>query len=213
MIAALAAVALGARIDAHHLAAIRHEAGVVSWSRKQPAVLAKVDRVDGFKVRPGHHVLLHTTRGDIVLVMFDHDSPRTAGNFEKLVRKGFYNRTPFHRVIAGFMAQGGDPTGTGEGGPGYTISFERNRLKHLPGAIAMARTSDPNSAGSQFFIDFASNSQLDETFGPGGPNGYVVFGQVVKGMTVVNHLTRTMTQYGPIPGAKPDRILAARMLD
>ncbi|MBU6427899.1 MAG: peptidylprolyl isomerase [Cyanobacteria bacterium REEB65] len=176
--------------------------------------LAQVAKVDGFRPAVGHHVLLHTTKGDIVIALFDRDSPKTAANFEKLVRKGFYDNTKFHRVIDGFMAQGGDPKGTGEGGPGYTIAFERNRLKHLPGAIAMARTQDPNSAGSQFFIDFARNSFLDERFGPQGPDGYVVFGQVVRGMDVVNRLTRTMDHAdAPIARAVPDKVVQARLLD
>lgn len=202
MLAALAALALAAPFHGHRA------------PTKEQLVMAQVDKNDGFTVRPGHHILLHTTKGDIIVAMFDHDSPKTAANFEKLVHKGFYRNTPFHRVIAGFMAQGGDPTGTGNGGPGYTIPYEKNRLKHMRGAIAMARTSDPNSAGSQFFIDFQRNAFLDEHQGPSGPDGYVVFGQVVKGMSVVDRLNKTMDQNdSPIPGVKPDKVLWAKQIN
>ncbi|MDG4657070.1 peptidylprolyl isomerase [Ectobacillus antri] len=113
-------------------------------------------------------------------------APNTVLNFISLVQKGFYDGTTFHRVIPGFMIQGGDPTGTGTGGPGHTIKGEftangfKNNLKHQTGVLSMARANDPNSAGSQFFIMVADASQLD--------GEYAAFGKVIEGMDVVNEI-------------------------
>ncbi|UOY92980.1 peptidylprolyl isomerase [Ectobacillus sp. JY-23] len=113
-------------------------------------------------------------------------APNTVLNFISLVQKGFYDGTTFHRVIPGFMIQGGDPTGTGTGGPGHTIKGEftangfKNNLKHQTGVLSMARANDPNSAGSQFFIMVADASQLD--------GEYAAFGKVIAGMDVVNEI-------------------------
>ena len=99
-------------------------------------------------------VVLHTNMGDIVLNMYD-DMPITTGNFIELAKKGFYDGVIFHRVIDGFMIQGGDPTGTGTGGPGYTIEDEKVKgHSNKPGTIAMANTGRPRSGGSQFFINY-----------------------------------------------------------
>ena len=124
------------------------------------------------------NVILSTTMGDIEIELFDKDMPITAGNFKKLVEKGFYNNTIFHRVIADFMIQGGDPTGTGMGGPGYTIKdeFTKNN-RNDRGTIAMANAG-PNTGGSQFFINTVNNNYLDKM--------HPVFGKVVKGMDVVD---------------------------
>ncbi len=106
-------------------------------------------------------VVLHTTMGDITIRLYD-DMPVTAGNFEKLVRSGFYDGTVFHRVIDGFMIQGGDPTGTGSGGPGYTIPDEFVKgHSNVRGTVAMANTGRPNTGGSQFFINLVDNTYLD----------------------------------------------------
>jgi peptidylprolyl isomerase/peptidyl-prolyl cis-trans isomerase B (cyclophilin B) len=118
--------------------------------------------------------------GEITIEFFPEDAPKTVENFVALAKKGFYDGLTFHRVIPGFMAQGGDPTGTGSGGPGYTIKDEFNKRKHVRGTVAMARTSAPNSAGSQFYICFAPQPHLD--------GSYTVFGQVVSGMDVVDHI-------------------------
>ncbi|MBM3269692.1 MAG: peptidylprolyl isomerase [Candidatus Sericytochromatia bacterium] len=168
----------------------------------------------GRKVVPGRRVTVETTRGTFVVALFDKDSPKTTENFAKLVKKKFYDGTPFHRVIEGFVAQGGDPEGTGQGGPGYNISFEKNPLKHVRGALGMARSMSLDSAGSQFFIDFRPLPNLDQQYDSGGTptGGYVVFGQVVKGMDVVDKLTRTMDRgNSPVPDVKPDKILRARL--
>ncbi len=125
-------------------------------------------------------VMLETTRGNITIELYD-DMPITAGNFKKLVEKGFYNNTIFHRVIPGFMIQGGDPTGTGMGGPGYTIKDEfTSNNRNDRGTIAMANAG-PNTGGSQFFINVASNNFLDTK--------HPAFGRVIDGMKVVDDIS------------------------
>lgn len=125
--------------------------------------------------------------GEIVIEFFPADAPKTVENFAKLARSGFYDGVTFHRVEPGFVAQAGDPqTKTlpagdrrlGTGGPGYTIKAEFNKKPHVRGAVAMARTQDPDSAGSQFYICFKPAPFLD--------GQYTVFGQVTKGMEVVD---------------------------
>lgn len=128
------------------------------------------------------HVVLETTEGDITLELYD-DMPITAGNFEKLVREGFYDGVIFHRVIPGFMIQGGDPEGTGRGGPGYTIKDEFTHAggnKNNRGTISMANAG-PNTGGSQFFINTVNNNFLDSK--------HPVFGTVIKGMDVVDRIS------------------------
>lgn len=128
------------------------------------------------------NVILETTLGDIEIELFDNDMPVTVSNFKKLVEKGFYNNTIFHRVIPDFMIQGGDPTGTGMGGPGYTIKdeFTKNN-KNNRGTIAMANAG-PNTGGSQFFINVVNNNYLDKM--------HPVFGKVVKGMDVADKISK-----------------------
>jgi len=124
--------------------------------------------------------------GEIKIELYPDVAPNTVNNFLHLARSGFYDGTIFHRVIPGFMIQGGDPEGTGRGGPGYTIAGEftangfRNDLKHERGVISMARTPDPNSAGSQFFIMVAAAPHLD--------GQYAAFGRVISGMDVVDRI-------------------------
>jgi peptidylprolyl isomerase len=138
----------------------------------------------------GKNVRLETTMGNITIAL-DPDMPITAGNFETLVQKGYYNGVIFHRVINGFMIQGGDPTGTGRGGPGYTIQDEfTSHNKNGRGAVAMANTGQPNSGGSQFFINLVDNSALQgNTF----DNNYPVFGNVIDGMDVVDAIGKVQT--------------------
>ena len=102
--------------------------------------------------------------GTIVLELFPDDAPKTVENFVKLSNDGYYDGLTFHRVIPDFMIQGGCPQGTGTGGPGYTIPAEFNRTSHEPGVLSMARTSDPNSAGSQFFICLEKVPHLDRQY-------------------------------------------------
>ena len=122
----------------------------------------------------------------IVIELDPTAAPETVKNFEKLVSEGFYDGLIFHRVISGFMIQGGCPDGTGMGGPGYSIHGEfaqngfNNPLKHTRGVISMARAMDPNSAGSQFFIMHKDAPHLD--------GGYAAFGKVVEGMDVVDEI-------------------------
>jgi peptidyl-prolyl cis-trans isomerase B (cyclophilin B) len=113
--------------------------------------------------------VIKTSKGEMTLEFWSDVAPNTVENFKKLAREGFYNGTIFHRIIKGFMIQGGCPEGTGTGGPGYKIPAEFNRTPHVPGVLSMARTSDPNSAGSQFFICLERVPHLD--------NQYTAFGR------------------------------------
>ena len=129
--------------------------------------------------------------GAITVELYPDIAPNTAANFIELANSGFYDGVIFHRVIAGFMIQGGDPTGTGMGGPGYHIKGEfaangfENNLKHTRGVISMARSSDPDSAGSQFFIMHADAPYLD--------GQYAAFGRVTDGMDVVDAIAAQQT--------------------
>ncbi|MFH1064395.1 MAG: peptidylprolyl isomerase [Candidatus Woesearchaeota archaeon] len=135
-------------------------------------------------------VRLNTNMGDIVIELYD-DMPITAGNFEKLVSEGFYDGVIFHRIIAGFMIQGGDPTGTGTGGPGYKIKDEfTDHNRNEPGTLSMANAG-PNTGGSQFFINLVDNSFLD--------GKHPVFGKVVEGMDVVTKMGKVKTGSGDRP--------------
>lgn len=133
-------------------------------------------------------VVLHTNIGDITIKMHE-DMPITTGNFIKLSKDGFYNSVIFHRVIDGFMIQGGDPEGTGMGGPGYTIEDEFGKgHSNIRGTISMANTGSPSTGGSQFFINLTDNKYLDkEDFST--PCAHPVFGQVIKGMDIVDKIS------------------------
>ena len=156
-------------------------------------------------------VVLHTTMGDITIRLYD-DMPVTAGNFEKLVRSGFYDGTIFHRVIDGFMIQGGDPTGTGMGGPGYTIPDEFVKgHSNLRGTISMENTGRPNSGGSQFFINLVDNTYLDWD-DPRTPSAHPVFGEVVEGLDIVDKIGKVRTDSSDRPKV-PVRIEKAEVLE
>lgn len=143
-------------------------------------------------------VVMHTTMGDIKIQMHD-DMPITTGNFIKLAKEGFYNDVIFHRVIDGFMIQGGDPTGTGMGGPGYTIDDEFGKgHSNKRGTISMANTGRPHSGGSQFFINTVDNTYLDKE-DPRTPYAHPVFGTVVEGMDVVDKIGRVETDRNDKP--------------
>ncbi|MCD8086008.1 MAG: peptidylprolyl isomerase [Clostridiales bacterium] len=135
--------------------------------------------------------------GVIKAELYPEVAPNTVNNFISLVNKGFYNGIIFHRVIAGFMLQGGDPKGTGVGGPGYCIKGEftsngfRNDLKHSRGVLSMARTAVPDSAGSQFFIMHADAPHLD--------GEYAAFGKVIEGMDVVDRIAAVRTDWSDRP--------------
>jgi len=135
-------------------------------------------------------VRLETNMGNITIAL-DSDMPVTAGNFETLVQKGYYNGVIFHRIIAGFMLQGGDPTGTGRGGPGYAIKDEfTTNNRNDRGTISMAN-SGPNTGGSQFFINLVGNNFLDSK--------HPVFGKVVEGMDVVDKIAKVKTDSSDRP--------------
>ena len=135
-------------------------------------------------------VLLKTTEGDIVIELRE-DMPITSGNFAELVKKGFYNGVIFHRVIDGFMIQGGDPTGTGRGGPGYQIKDKfMPDNKNNKGTIAMANAG-PNTGGSQFFINLVNNNYLDKA--------HPAFGKVIEGFEVVEKIGKVKTNYSDRP--------------
>jgi peptidylprolyl isomerase len=140
--------------------------------------------VEGTSNTGGVKVRLMTSMGDITLQLYEN-MPITAGNFQKLVENGFYDGVIFYRIIDGFMIQGGDPTGTGRGGPGYAIKDELSRKnKNDRGTISMANAG-PNTGGSQFFINLVNNNFLDSK--------HPVFGKVVEGMDIVDAMGKVKT--------------------
>ena len=140
-----------------------------------------------------------TERGEFTCELFAADAPMTVENFVNLARARFYDGTTFHRVIRGFMAQGGDPTGTGTGGPGYSFRDELSvkRRHDGPGVLSMANAG-PNTNGSQFFITFAATPHLD--------GRHTVFGRVTSGMEVVNRIRERDPQRDPQPGDRIETI-------
>ena len=143
-------------------------------------------------------VTFEMENGDVFKAeLYPQVAPNTVNNFISLVKKGFYDGLIFHRVIAGFMIQGGDPKGTGTGGPGYSIRGEfnsnrfKNDLKHTKGVLSMARTMAPNSAGSQFFIMHDDAPHLD--------GEYAAFGKVIEGLDAVDRIAAVRTNYNDRP--------------
>ncbi len=140
--------------------------------------------------------VLKTSDGEMVAEFSPEVAPKTVENFKKLARQGFYDGTAFHRIIKGFMIQGGDPNTKdlanearyGSGGPGYSIPAEFNEKKHVRGVLSMARSSDPNSAGSQFFICLGTASSLDRQ--------YTVFGHLIKGLDILDKIGNTPVTRG-----------------
>lgn len=169
-----------------------------AWAKEQEirAAEAKADDLP--------RVLLQTNRGDIVVELFENEAPNTVANFVSLVEQGFYNGLTFHRVLPGFMAQGGDPQGDGTGGPGYHIACECYRddhRRHFRGSLSMAHAGR-DTGGSQFFITFGATPQL---------NGlHTVFGRVVDGIDVLARIQRRDPQQPGQPS--PDKILEAKVL-
>ena len=143
-------------------------------------------------------VTIEMENGDVMKAeLYPEVAPNTVNNFISLVSKGIYDGVIFHRVISGFMIQGGDPKGTGVGGPGYSIKGEftgngfKNDLKHDRGVLSMARTMAPNSAGSQFFIMHQNSPHLD--------GQYAAFGKIIEGLDVVDKIASTRTDYNDKP--------------
>ena len=143
-------------------------------------------------------VTIEMENGDVMKAeLYPEIAPNTVNNFISLIKKGYYDGVIFHRVIPGFMIQGGDPDGTGMGGPGYSIKGEfsqngfKNDLKHTPGVLSMARTMIPDSAGSQFFIMHETSPHLD--------GSYAAFGKLIEGLEVVDKIARVKTDYSDRP--------------
>jgi peptidylprolyl isomerase len=173
--------------------------GVIAFS--VTGNMAKNHNHDNHNVK----VRLETKKGDIVIELYSKEMPITTGNFKKLVESGFYDGTIFHRVIDGFMIQGGDPTGTGTGGPGYEIKDEFTKTsldENDRGTISMANAG-PNTGGSQFFINLVDNNHLDRK--------HPVFGEVIKGMDVVDAIARVATDEDDKP-IEDVRIIRAEVI-
>ena len=157
------------------------------------------DEKKGNKIMAQNPIVTFTMEnGDIIKAeLYPEIAPISVNNFISLIKKNFYDGLIFHRVIKGFMIQGGDPEGTGLGGPGYSIKGEfaqngvANDLKHTEGVLSMARSMMPNSAGSQFFIMHKTSPHLD--------GSYAAFGKVIEGMDVVNRIAETKTDYSDRP--------------
>ena len=167
------------------------------WAEEQKLREAEAEADDLPRVE------LNTTAGRIVLELFEDQAPQTVGNFVSLVEKEYYDGTVFHRVLPNFMAQGGDPEGTGMGGPGYTIYDEVDRpdtRMHFRGSLSMAKTQAPDSGGSQFFLTFVPTAHLNKK--------HTVFGRVIEGMDVLPEITRNPDQ----PGKEPTVIESAKVL-
>lgn len=179
--------------------AIERERPKVAEEMKKRQAEAKADDLPRVK--------LATSAGDVVVELFENEAPNTVANFIALVDRKFYDGTPFHRVIGGFMAQGGDPTGTGRGGPGHAIECEcgaPGARKHFLGSLSMAHAGR-NTGGSQFFLTFRPTEHLD--------GKHTVFGRVISGFDVLPKLLRTQDEQGrPVPGLKPDTIVKAEVI-
>jgi len=174
---------------------------------KQPAA-AKGKAVTP-AAEPDEVAVMDTNYGTFVLEFFPKDAPNHVRNFKKLARSGFYDGTRFHRVIKGFMIQGGDPLtkdndprNDGTGDPGYTINAEFNSRPHLKGTLSMARAASPNSAGSQFFVCLDAKPFLD--------GQYTVFGRVIKGMGVVEKIGNVPVK-GPEPSIPVDPVVLKKV--
>jgi cyclophilin family peptidyl-prolyl cis-trans isomerase len=169
-----------------------------AWKKEQEirAAEAKADDLP--------RVLLKTNKGEIEIELFENEAPNSTANFIALVEKGFYNGVVFHRVLPQFMAQGGDPTGTGSGGPGYVIPcecYQPNHRLHFRGTLSMAHAGR-DTGGSQFFLTFLPTRHLD--------GKHTAFGRVVKGMDVLPKLQRRNPEQPEQP--EPDKIVEAKVL-
>jgi len=169
------------------------EGGQVLQWKEPPQMMIDTDKQ--------YRAIMETEHGTMVLDLFAKDVPKTVNNFVFLATHGYYDNTTFHRVLANFMAQGGDPTGTGSGGPGYTFANEITSHKHVAGALSMAHSVLPNSNGSQFFICFTDQPTLD--------GQYSVFGQLAEGMDVLKSIRLRDPSTNPsYPG---DKLISVRI--
>lgn len=152
---------------------------------------------------PENTLLMQLKDGTVTIRLRPDLAPNHVARIKELVRQGFYDGTPFHRVIDGFMAQGGDPTGTGTGGSGQKLDAEFSRAMHVRGTVSMARASNPNSADSQFFICFAPASFLD--------GQYTIWGEVVDGMQFVDNIKKgDSNNNGSV--SNPDKIISMKVM-
>ncbi|HYC04646.1 MAG TPA: peptidylprolyl isomerase [Azospirillaceae bacterium] len=166
------------------------------------AALALLAAGPAYAADPENILHLELTHGRVVIEMRPDVAPRHVARIKQLARQGFYDGSPFHRVIEGFMAQGGDPTGTGEGGSGKKLPLEPSPLSHTRGTVSMARADNPNTGDSQFFIMFDDKPQLDWN--------YTVWGKVVSGMEFVDRIKRGASELnGKVD--EPDRIISVRV--
>jgi peptidylprolyl isomerase len=158
---------------------------------------------DKLTTDPENTLIMTLKNGDVVIELFPDVAPKTVAQIKTLTRQGFYDGTPFHRVIEGFMAQGGDPTGSGTGGSRLpNLPPEFNQRHFVRGVAGMARTSDPNTGNSQFFIMFAPAPSLD--------GQYTAWGRVVKGMEYVDQIKRGSGSGGQV-ASQPDKIIRMRV--
>ncbi len=175
--------------------------------RERPKVVEEMAAREKDAAADLPRVRITTSKGDIVVELFEDQAPNTVANFVSLVEKQFYDGVPFHRVIPEFMAQGGDPTGRGSGGPGYAIACETGlpgARKHFRGSISMAHAGK-DTGGSQFFLTFRPTEHLD--------GKHTVFGRVIEGDDVLAAIQRTQNAEGrPIPGVKPDSIVRTEVV-
>jgi cyclophilin family peptidyl-prolyl cis-trans isomerase len=192
--------------EAGKLKAVKPAAEALAWVDQKLAQWQEEEKIRAAEAKADNlpRVKLTTSKGDIVLELFENEAPNTVANFISLVEKGFYNGLKFHRVIPGFRAQGGDPNGDGSGGPGYTIDCEcisDNHRQHFRGSLSMAKMDSPNTGGSQFFLTFVPTPHLD--------GKHTVFGRVLEGMDVLAKLQRTegISRLGP-----PDKIIKAEVI-
>jgi cyclophilin family peptidyl-prolyl cis-trans isomerase len=180
-----------------------------AWAKELEIRKAETEAGEKDPAKKLPRVELNTTKGVIVLELFENEAPNTVANFISLVEEGFYNGVVFHRVLPTFMAQGGDPTGTGRGGPGYTFDDEcgenfPNKRKHFRGSISMANAG-PNTNGSQFFLTFVPTSFLD--------GRHTVFGRVVEGIEVLADIQRVDPSDRDTQIPELDKIKTAKVLN
>lgn len=161
--------------------------------------LATAGAAEAFAQDLENTLYLNLSYGRVVIQLRPDVAPQTVARIKELARDGFYDGTPFHRVIPNFMAQGGDPTGTGTGGSGRRLKAEFSAVKHVRGTVSMARSSDVNSADSQFFICFAPAPHLD--------GQYTAFGQVIEGMEFVDRIKKGDPGNNGVVSAPQDRIV------
>jgi len=174
---------------------------IVTTKTEEPKANEKTDQKKTENNQSDNTLIMELKYGKVVIQLLPEVAPNHVKRIKELVRQKFYDNVPFHRVIDGFMAQTGDPTGTGTGGSGTKIDAEFNATKHVRGTVSMARAADPNSADSQFFIVFAEAPHLD--------GNYTAFGKVIEGMEFVDKIKKGNGPNGMV--SDPDKIITLRV--